>query len=127
MGRHRQAEPTLGGVDRLPWSVPALVRHESPRAVGRDRLDQGRSLHYAGRGEGLLTEIRNIVDGGIALKGNGSWDVSAERSDPSEETVNLLVHQHFLDGPASVKLPLLSGEARVLARQVSAYRMDLIG
>ena len=55
--------------------------------------------------------------------------MSAERSDRSEETVNLLVHEHFLDGPASVTLPILSGEARVLARQLVAMadRMDLIG
>ena len=56
-------------------------------------------VHCAGRGEGLLSEIRNIVDGRVAVKGGGSWDLSAERSDRSEATVNLLVHQYLLDGP----------------------------
>lgn len=86
--------------------------------------------HHRHAGEGVLSEIRNCHDGRVERPGGGSWNLAAEQTpmrgggELTVETIRLEVHSKTHD---HVTLPLTSGEARVLARQLEAIadRLDL--
>ena len=62
----------MGGVHPLPsWGLRLCDTTRREQLVETGSIKDAR-VHYAGRGGGLLSEIRNIVDGRVSVKGGGT-------------------------------------------------------
>jgi hypothetical protein len=110
----------------LPLHCPRWCEGGHKEALAEGNSVEDSAEHLRGAGGGQMLEMRNPVDGRVTRPYIGGWNLSI-RQRPFPNGMGLLTEETInveLDTPLRT-IPLTSGEARILSRQLERLA-DLI-